>query len=204
MIKGRADTYTLVDQMSITDVLNQHTVESPTTLKGKGITELVPLLEVCGVKVDKFEGACKMSGPQSFESRHGLSTASVTITWMLSTVLPLCTGHSSDLYWEEYKMKLNISINGLTEKPSTLLLLFEICFLNNIMQPWTLEQLSPLVTLIAITDVGKVFCFWPWRIFSCVWSRKRFSDSLWEDCEKALSYVYGHMAIAPPADDCWD
>lgn len=80
MIKGRADTYTLVDQMSITDVLNQHTVESPTTLKGKGITELVPLLEVCGVKVDKFEGACKMSGPQSFESRHGLSTASVTIT----------------------------------------------------------------------------------------------------------------------------
>lgn len=51
--------------MPITYALNQHAVESPTTLKGKGITEIVPILEVCGVKVDNSEmpAKCQVDSP---------------------------------------------------------------------------------------------------------------------------------------------
>ena len=114
--------------MPITYALNQHAVGSPTTLKGKGITEIVPILEVCGVKVDEFGDACKMSVRQSCETRHGLYSFCYNNTNIeyCAAVLVLCTRHSSDLHWEEYKRKLNISINGLTEKPTTLLLLFSV------------------------------------------------------------------------------
>lgn len=66
-------------------------------------------------------------------------------------------------------------------------------------RPWNSQQLSPLETLIAITDVGKVFSFWPMRIFSCVWSRKWFSDSLREDSEKAELHLRTYGYSTP----CW-
>lgn len=43
--------------MTIIYALSQHAMQYPITLKGKDITEIVLVFEVCGVKVDEFQDA---------------------------------------------------------------------------------------------------------------------------------------------------